>query len=198
MVGIMAILPQAALIPLKLLPLRLCGCVRASTLALENGIRDDSLRLLVVVSYLALRGDEVIPCGRCRAFDGQRSIGGLSVFQEFLVCRDSIALDEIVQKTLRPRCCSIRCFISSCALGAKARVSVRSNGPYSNLNWFHDPSCLPTESIALLGVTDQCIARRSVRHRPTASSGRWSSSLVKCSIDQGEKGIDRRRLPEDV
>src|ERR1700690_1634503 len=31
-----------------------------------------------------------------------------------------------------------------------------------------------------------------------ASGGRWSSSLVKCPIEQCEKGIDRRGLLENV
>jgi hypothetical protein len=143
MVGLMPMVPQAALIPLKLSPLRRCGCVRASALAVEDGICDDSLCLLVVVSNLTLHSDELIPCGRRRAFDGQRGIGGISVSQEPIVCRHSIAFDEIIQNTLRPRSGSIRGFISGCALGAKARVCVRSNGPHAILNWFHDPSCPP-------------------------------------------------------
>jgi hypothetical protein len=100
-------------------------------LAVENAVRNVSLCLLFVVSPFTLRGDEPIPRGCGRAFDGQGGIGGFPVLQDPFVCRDSIALDEIVQDTLRSHGCSMGGLIGRCAFGAKARVCVGSNGPHA-------------------------------------------------------------------
>jgi hypothetical protein len=116
MVGIMPIVPQAALIPLKLPPFRLCGCVRASALAVKNGIRDDSLRLLAVVSYLTLRGDELTRAG---AAERSTASAASAVFRYF----KSRASAEIRSRSMRSS--RIRCDLAA-ARSAASSVVARS------------------------------------------------------------------------